>query len=102
MKFYPFKVIEEEDGWKILEKFTINDRTLLCWHSPNTETTSLSLFHLTDQPNDLSKRSNITQWGYTTHHIPQFQSLPEAAEVVSLFLQDMEKENFWWEIDKLH
>ena len=90
-------VLEENDGWKLLEEKTFNDRTLVCWYNPNDSVISLMLFHLTDQPNEISQRSPYTTWGYMTYAVSGMYTCEEAANVVSLYLQDMEKENFWWE-----
>lgn len=91
------ETIDEEEGWKLLERKSINDRTLICWHNPDTSVVSLCLFHLTEQPNELSKRSPYSTWGYATAFVTGMYTLSEASEVVSLYLQDMEKDNFWWE-----
>jgi hypothetical protein len=89
--------IDEQDGWKLLEEFTFNDRTLVAWYNDDTSNISLILTHLTDQPNELSKRSPYTTWGYVTWMVSEMKTCQEAAEVVSLYLQDIEKENWWWE-----
>ena len=89
--------IEENEGWKLLEQFTSNDRTIIAWYNPNDGIISLMLFHLTDQPNDLSQRSPYTTWGYMTHAASHMHTCKEAADVVSLYLKDLEQENYWWE-----
>ena len=94
------KPLKEEDGWKLLEERTFNDRTLLAFYSPNLSSISLFITHLFEQPNELSLRSPYTTWGYVTHFVSGMYTSKEAAEVVSLYLQDMEKENYWWENDK--
>jgi hypothetical protein len=88
---------ETEDGWKLLEEKSINDRTLVCWYNPNDSIISLVIFHLTEQPNALSQRSPHSNWGYVTHMVTRMYTIKEAGEVVSLYLQDMEKDNCWWE-----
>ena len=93
-------VLSEDEGWKLLEQITINDRTLICWYNPDDKIISLSLFHLTEQPNEISKKSPYTTWGYVTYLTTNMMSVSEAAEVVSLYLKDIENENAWWEIDK--
>lgn len=89
--------INEENGWKLLEEKSINDRTLICWHNPNDNIISLVLFNLTEQPNALSQRSPYSNWGYVTYMVTNMYTPKEAAEVVGLYLKDMEKENYWWE-----
>ena len=98
MKKVELSVISEEEGWKLLEEITINDRSLVCWYSPSNNVISLSLFHLTDQPNELSKKSPYTTWGYVTHMETNMATPKEAAEVVGLYLKDIENENIWWEL----
>lgn len=89
--------IDEEDGWKLLEERTFNDRTIIVWYNPNNNIINLLITHLFEQPNELSKRSPYTTWGYVTHFETGMYTCKEAAEVVSLYLQDMEKEQYWWE-----
>lgn len=89
--------IAEEDGWKLLEERTFNDRTLIAWYNPDNSVISLMISHLTDQPNNMSKRSPYTTWGYITHMVTRMYTCKEASEVVSLYLKDIESENYWWE-----
>lgn len=91
------ETIDEQEGWKLLERKSINDRTIICWFNPDDNIISLCIFNLNEQPNELSKRSPYSTWGYITHMVTQMYTPKEAAEVVSLYLQDMEKENYWWE-----
>ena len=97
LQFTSLGIIREEDGWKLLEEKSINDRTILVWYNPDTKVISLMLFHVSDQPNELSKRSPDTTWGFVTFYATEMKTPKEAAEVVSLYLQDMEKSNFWLE-----
>ena len=93
------KTISEEDGWRLLEQITFNDRTLLCWYNPNNSVISLFLFNAFDKPNSLSERSPESTYGYVTHMVTGMYSELEAAEVVGLYLKDLEKDNIWWEND---
>jgi len=90
--------IDEYEGWKLLEDKTINDRTLVCWYNPENEIISLCLFNIY-QTNELSKRTAETTWGFITHAVSEMHTCDEAAEIVGLYLKDMESENYWWEID---
>ena len=92
-----FDIIDEEDGWKLLEEFTRNDRTIIVWYNPNDGVISLIITHLDGQPNALSQRSPYTTWGYVTHMETKMMTESEAAEVVGLYLKDMENDNWWWE-----
>lgn len=92
-----FNPLDEEDGWKLLEERSINDRTLVAWYNPNDSIISFAIMHLTEQPNALSQRSPYTTWGYVTHMETKMYTTKEAAEVVSLYLKDMEDGNYWWE-----
>ncbi len=94
------EVIQEDDGWKLLEQTTVNDRTLIAWYNPDTTDIGICLFHLTDQPNELSKKSPHSTWGYVTYMIDGMYSEKEAAQVVCLYLKDIENGNYWWEIDQ--
>lgn len=88
---------EKSTNWKLLEEKTINDRSLVCWYEPDEKQAKFMIFHLTDQPNALSKESPYTNWGYLVYHISGLYSTKETAEVVSLYLKDMENDNCWWE-----
>ena len=91
------KVIQEDQGWKLLEEITVNDISLIAWYNPNDGVISLSLFNLIEQPNALSKRSPYTTWGWVTYMASQMTTTKEAAEVVGLYLKDIENNNIWWE-----
>jgi hypothetical protein len=88
----------EDKSWKLLEEKSINDRTIIVWYSPEKKMISLVLFNLTDQPNEISKKAPHSNWGFLTHYISQMYSEKEAAEVVSLYLKDMESGKAWWEL----
>lgn len=90
---------DKEDGWRLLEEKTINDRTLVAFYNEDQKTSGLMIFHLTDQPNELSKKAPESHtWGFCTHMILNIHTLKEASEVVSLYLIDMETDKFWWEV----
>lgn len=89
--------IDDSEGWLLLERQRINDRTLLCWFNPDTGKISVSLFHSFEQPNDLSKRATLSQWGYMTHFVDHINTEMEATQIVNQFLQDFEHNNHWWE-----
>ncbi len=89
--------INEQDGWKLLEEFTFNDRTLIAWYNDDDGVISLILTHLTDQPNELSKRSPYTTWGYVTGMVTGMHTCKEASDVVSLYMKDLQSEIYWWE-----
>lgn len=93
-----FETLREEEGWKLLEEKSINDRTILVWYNPNDKMISLMLFNVIDQPNQVSKRSPHTTWGFVTFMATAMKTEKEAAEVVGLYLKDLEKENYWWEL----
>lgn len=101
-RFKPFNIIDKDDNMILLERRTFNGRTLLCWYNESTEQANITLFNLSEQPNDLSQHVVESQWGWMTHFVQNIETIPETSEVVSLYLQDMEKENFWWEVDTLH
>lgn len=94
--------IDQDEGWLLLERQTINDRTLLCWYNPENDEISISLFNLFTQPNELSKRSSESQWGFMTHFIQNIKTDIEATEVVNLYLKDMKSGNYWWEGKPTH
>lgn len=89
--------IDEDNGWLLLERQTINDRTLLCWYNPDTGYISVSLFHQYEKPNELSKRAVESQWGWMTHFVDHIPNSMQATEIVNNFLSNLEKNNTWWE-----
>lgn len=93
------QVIQEDCGWKLLEQRTFNDITIICWFNPNDNIISLSLFNLVEQPNALSRRSPFTTWGFATYMVSNMMTVKEAAEVVGLYMKDIENNNLWWEKD---
>ena len=96
--FYPFKVKQDDEGFILLELIEIQGRTLICWYNPNYDYISINLFNkiLT---NKLSRRQKASEWGYPTKYITEIQTTLEAYEIVGLYLKDMEKGNFWWELE---
>ena len=88
---------KKEDGWKLLEEFTNSTRKLVAWYNPNDGNFSLIITHLHDQPNALSKKGHLTKYGYITNLITGMYTCKEAAEVVSLYLTDLQQDNCWWE-----
>lgn len=89
--------IDEDETHKLLEQISINERTLVATYDIANKSISMVLFHLTEQPNQISKLAAESTWGYTTHFVDKMMTEKEAAEVVGLFLKDIENENFWWE-----
>lgn len=89
--------LSNQDEYKLLEEKTINNRTILCWYNSNDNIISISLFNTSEKPNELSRRSPLTNWGYVTYMATNMMTTKEASEVVSLYLKDMESNNFWWE-----
>lgn len=90
--------IDADGDFKLLENRSINDRSLICWYNIVDKTYNLSIFHISEQPNELSKRSPYTTWGYMTYAASDMATATEAAEVVGLYLQDIESDNCWWEL----
>jgi hypothetical protein len=89
--------IDEKDGWKLLDNFCFNDRTLIAWYNPDTSSIGMFITHLSEQPNELSKLAPESTWGFITHHVSAIYTCKEAAELVELYIKDMKDENYWWE-----
>ena len=94
--------LEEDDGWLLLCRHTLNDRTIIMWYNPEKDQINMSLFHQFEQPNAFSRRAKESQWGYMTYFIEEIKTEDEATEIVNLYLEDIEKENCWWEKDTTH
>lgn len=93
------KPIGEEDGWKLLEQNTFDNRSIVVWYNPDNHTISLMLGIFNDQPNELSLNSPNTPWGYITHMVSNMHSTEEASKVVRAYVQDMKDGYYWWEKD---
>lgn len=89
--------IEEDGGWLLLARHTLNDRTMIFWYNSDTEKINMSMFHAFEQPNDLSRRAKESQWGWMTLFVDGIESPIEATEIANKYLADMENDNFWWE-----
>ena len=94
--------LDEDEGWLLLTRQTLNDRTLLCWYNPDLDKISISLFNLFERPNQLSRNVKEGQWGFMTHFVQNIETDIEATEVVNMYLKDLKGENFWWEKDPTH
>lgn len=93
------KTSENEDV-KFLENISFNDRSLVAYYDPSIKTYVIILFHVSEQPNEVSKKSPYSTWGYATRVSGGIYNAKEAAEVVGFFLKDLLDENYWWEFDK--
>ena len=89
-----FETMEEDEGYKLLERKSVNDRTLICWYNPKEQQISLALFHTLK---NFKGSSLYSRWGYPTYYVGGMYTEDEAAEVVSLYIKDMEADNCWWE-----
>lgn len=94
--------IHSDDGWLLLERQVVNGRTMLCWYSPTVNEISIAIFSLFKQANDMSRKSPESQWGYMTRYVNHIKTTLEATEVANLYLNDMEKNNCWWETLSSH
>lgn len=90
-------MLSNDKDWKLLEWITINDITLLCYYNGDLKQSGLIIFNLESQPNELSRRSPLSTWGYCTHAVFNMHTLKEAAEIYGLYLKDIESDNVWWE-----
>jgi hypothetical protein len=97
--FFPFSVLDQDENILLLERVISNGRTLICWINTDDDIISISLFNLFQRPNRLSRKSTKKIWGYPTHFVSNIETCQEAAEVVTLYVKDFEKENYWWEQD---
>lgn len=94
--------IDQEDGWLLLEEITINDRALICWYSPESDEIDISIFHLLERPNELSRRSKESRWGFMTYFVQGIRSDLQATEIINLYLRDIKAGNYWWENSPNH
>lgn len=94
--------IEEDDGWLLLCRETLNDRTIIMWFNGYTDQVNMSIFHQFEQPNAFSRRAKESQWGFMTHFVENIKTEEEATQLVNLYLKDMDEDNIWWEKDPSH
>jgi hypothetical protein len=88
-----------DDKWRLLEEYTFNGITILAYYNGELKQSGILLFNYEKQPNELSKKSPNTHWGFVTHCVFNMHTLSEVAEVFGLYLKDIENENLWWEKD---
>lgn len=90
---------EEADQIRLIQEIAYKGRTILTWYNETKKVFSLTIFNYKDQPNIVSKLSVLTSWGYPTYHGEESEDYKEGAEISTLFIEDLLKENFWWEND---
>ena len=55
----------------------------------------MTIFHLTEKPTNMPIVEST--WGFVRLFIDKMLTTKEAAEVVGLYMKDIENENYWWE-----
>lgn len=88
-----------EYNLRMIDSIGVNERTIVSWFDTNDKSFNFGIFHLTEQPNYISKLSGITEYGYLTYVGSPLVDYIEAADVYSLFLEDLINFNNWWEDD---
>lgn len=84
---------------RIIDEIGINERTIVSWYDKSTQDFGFGIFHISDQPNVISKISKYTMWGYLVYTAPPIADHAEAATVYDLFLTDLLKGDYWFEDD---
>jgi hypothetical protein len=84
---------------RIIDELGINERTIVSWYDKATQDFGFGIFHISEQPNVVSKISLYTMWGYLVYTAPPIKDHAEAAEVYDLFLTDLIKGDYWFEDD---
>jgi hypothetical protein len=87
------------DGLRLIDSIGVNERTIVSWFDTVTKTFNFGIFHLTEQPNYISKLSGLTEYGYLTYIGYPLEKPDEASEVYMLFLKDLLDYKNWWEED---
>lgn len=90
---------EETDEIRLIQEIAYKGRTILTWYNQTKKLFSLTIFNYRDQPNIVAKLSTLTNWGYPTYHGEESEDHAEGAEISALFIEDLLKENYWWEND---
>ena len=88
------------DDLRLIESIGVNERTIVSWFDRSNKTFNFGIFHLTDQPNYISKLSSLTEYGYLTYVGYPLVDHKEASTVYLLYLEDLMKGNNLWEEDK--
>ena len=84
---------------RIIDEIGINERTIVSWYDKATQDFGFGIFHISEQPDVVSKISLYTMWGYLVYTDPPIKDHTEAAEVYDLFLTDLLKGDHWFEDD---
>lgn len=83
----------------LLEKKEHNDRIMVCWGNKESNDSDMAL-HISilvkDVPPEHASVYSKHEWGYLEHSVGNIGTTQEAAELFSLFLQDIEQDNIWW------
>lgn len=89
-----------QDHWTMLEEVSVNGRSMIAWKIDRLGTYHLCMFNFDEQPNELSKQSPETNWGYLTYAIDGGKDQKAFFEAIDLYLEDMVKGDYWWEKDQ--
>lgn len=82
---------------KIIEDLSFNGRSILAAYMEEYKSYVIILFHISEQPNEASKHSLYSTWGYGTAGIGNISTREELDELTKMYIDDMLAENFWWE-----
>ena len=95
MGYLKLKTIDEDNDIKLLEQITINDRSLVATYDKKKKNFQMTIFHLTEKPTNMPIVEST--WGFVRLFVDKMLTTKEAAEVVGLYMKDIENENYWWE-----
>jgi len=82
---------------KILERYSYNNRTLIASYESESKIISMVIFNSIEQVNDRFKSMKRTKWGFVTYFVDNMVAGSETAQVIGLYIKDIENKNYWWE-----
>lgn len=77
---------------------SMNDRTIVTYENLSKNNFIIVIFHYNEQPNETSRNSHYTTWGYPTFGLDFEGSKEEFLEIVDMYVDDLIHENYWWEL----
>jgi len=67
------------------------------WNGVILEDINIGVFNKLRKTNEFSQDMSRTHWGYFTHFVSSIESMEEASDLFRLYIEDVERKNYWWE-----
>lgn len=88
----------DKNDWVMLESFSLGMITMICFHIPSLGTYNIAIFNMLHRPNEISRSVPESSWGFLTWGV-EFDTFEQYDQVKDLYIEDVFKQNLWWEKD---